>query len=418
MKFLFIAVGTRGDIEPHLAIADMLKKRNHEVVCAFPEQFRELCEAHGFRFKSLGKEFIDLIHSDVGQQIMDGSVVRKLIALIKVLKMSVPIQRDLVSRQKRIVVEQALDRIIHNGKAIYPFLWNLQNPHKVVQISPVPYLIHPVDTHPNIGFGSKNLGSFLNRLTYKFGNAGIIQSIRMTPKWLGTSPQPTRAELRALLLSQPLIYTVSPALVKHQKAWPKNVKTLGYLERDKTVNWVPDTRLLSFLSTHNKVLALTFGSMTNRDSIGKTKLLLHILAKHNIPTIINQSAGGLTKPTEFNRSLFYFVDQIPYDWLFPKVYAVIHHGGSGTTHMASKSGCPSLIIPHIMDQFVWNSIIHQKQLGPKGISINKLTVANLEPLIAELWHNPSYKVNATHLAETMHGEDFDKEIYQTFTTNQ
>ena len=62
---------------------------------------------------------------------------------------------------------------------------------------------------------------------------------------------------------------------------------------------------------------------------------------------------------------------------FPKIYAVIHHGGSGTTHQGLKYGCATMIIPHIIDQFVWNKIIYNIGAGPKGIKVDKITTKNL-----------------------------------------
>ena len=86
------------------------------------------------------------------------------------------------------------------------------------------------------------------------------------------------------------------------------------------------------------------------------------------------------------------------------MYAVIHHGGSGTTHLGIKYGCASMIIPHIIDQFVWNRIIADSGAGPKGITIGKITTTNLETLILELYHNKEYKERATKLAAQMQKE--------------
>ena len=97
----------------------------------------------------------------------------------------------------------------------------------------------------------------------------------------------------------------------------------------------------------------------------------------------------------------------------PKVYAVIHHGGSGTTYLTLRHGCATMIIPHIIDQFVWNGINYKKGAGPKGIRIDKITSRNLEPKIMELMHNPDFKKNALQLKEQMEREDFREELYQT-----
>lgn len=100
--------------------------------------------------------------------------------------------------------------------------------------------------------------------------------------------------------------------------------------------------------------------MINNDPTEKTKIILNILQRNGIPAIINTASGGLVEPENYDKEQFYFVNRIPYDWVFPKLYAVIHHGGSGTTHTAIKYGCASLIIPHIIDQYVWNKIVFEK----------------------------------------------------------
>ena len=74
MKFLLISIGTRGDMEPFLATAEVLKSRGHEVVCAFPEQFQNLAEDSGIRCHALSKEFIELIGSEDGQMAMGGNI--------------------------------------------------------------------------------------------------------------------------------------------------------------------------------------------------------------------------------------------------------------------------------------------------------------------------------------------------------
>jgi len=95
------------------------------------------------------------------------------------------------------------------------------------------------------------------------------------------------------------------------------------------------------------------------------------------------------------------------------VYAVIHHGGSGTTHMALKYGCATMIIPHIIDQFIWNKIICQKGFGPQGIKISEITMVNLEPKVLELVSNSSFKQKAEKVAKQMENEDFREELYNS-----
>jgi UDP:flavonoid glycosyltransferase YjiC (YdhE family) len=83
------------------------------------------------------------------------------------------------------------------------------------------------------------------------------------------------------------------------------------------------------------------------------------------------------------------------------MYAIVHHGGSGTTHAACKHGCPSLIIPHIVDQFFWNQRIASLGLGPQGVPINQLTKNVVQPLLMDLWQKRSYKENTVKISDEM-----------------
>ena len=155
---------------------------------------------------------------------------------------------------------------------------------------------------------------------------------------------------------------------------------------------------------------VTFGSMTNPAPEVKTRVLIDILERNKIPAIINTASGGLAEPEEYDHDLLYFVSDISYDWLFPKLYGVIHHGGSGTTHLALKYGCATMIVPHIIDQFVWNRIIHRLGAGPKGPRINKFTQNKLEPKILELVNKDNYKKKAELFAQKMAREDYKERL--------
>lgn len=419
MKILLMSIGSRGDIEPFLAIAELLKKKGHEVVGVFPEQFKNLAEEVGIGFRSLGPEFLALLDTEAGKLIMggDSSGLKKLFSYIALARQSMPIQKKLILRQHKIVTEESPDLIIHNSKAIYTILWSIKHPNQTVHISPIPYLVHTVVNHPHIGLGNRNLGSFINALTYRLGNFGIIQTAKKAAKWLQLPEKVSGPQIKHALLNETMVYCISPSLFPRPHYWPSHVHVVGYQERNKTLSWQADDELEHFLKKHNKILLLTFGSMTNQHPAEKTKLFLEILEKHNISTIINTSVGGLIKPEVYNKELFHFVTQIPYDWIFPKVYGVIHHGGSGTTHMALRYGCANMIVPHIIDQFLWNGVVHAHGVGPRGVAINKLTTNELEPKILDLWQNQTYKSKVSDMAERMQTEVFDDELYSALVGN-
>lgn len=400
VNILLISIGTRGDMEPFLAIGQSMKEKGHAVTCLFPEQFRNLVEESGFAFESLGSAFMKMLESDLGKFALGGggSQFKKIGAFIKLAKIQRENNKAMVQKQFDTIARIKPDRVIHNGKALYPVIWELEHPGKTIYISPVPYL-HYVKGHTHTAFHS-NYGEFLNKLTYKLADWGTTKAIMDVVKQLGIAGV-SKKQIKNAMQRHKIFYTVSPQLFKRPEYWSNNMKVLGYHERNKTTNWQPDASLLAFLEQHTKIIFISFGSMTNPKPVEKTAIILDILKRNNIPAILNTSSGGLVSPSTYDTDLFHFVSHIPYDWIFKRMYAVIHHGGSGTTHMGLKNGCASLIIPHVIDQFVWNEIIHEKGLGPKGIKINKISTKNLEPLILDVYNNKNYRENALLVAEEM-----------------
>lgn len=419
MKILLASIGTRGDMEPFLAVGELLHARGHEIVCLFPEQFRELAEESGFRFISLGPEFMEMLESDAGKAALggSGSTFKKLISYTKLAVNFKLVSRKLLRLQYETIGREQPDRIVHHAKAIYPLLWSLAHPGKTLLLSPVPYVVHAVDEHSHVVF-NRNLGPLLNRATYALARFGLVKTVVKASRELGIQPRVQASRIWQALAENPAVYVISPSLFSRPAYWPEHVKVLGYHERDKTLTWKPEPGLTDFITRHPKFLLFTFGSMSNPEPEKKTALIVKMLQQHRIPAIINTAGGGLQEPAVYERELLHFVKGIPYDWIFPKTYAVIHHGGSGTTHMALKHGCASMIIPHIIDQYLWNTIGYKKGVGPKGPTITALKENSLGPKVLDLWENPEYKIAAEGLARSMSTEDFREELVAMVTSGQ
>lgn len=415
MKILLISIGSRGDCEPFLGVGEMLREHGEDVVCAFPEQYRNLAEESGFAFYSLGSEFLSLLNSDAGLQMMSGGSGRlqKVTTTLKLAKQSMPIQKKLIDLQHEIIQKVNPDCVVYHPKATYPLPWGLKTGRKIIILATVPCMIHPVKSRPAVGI-NKNLGTLINPLTYKLTNFATASAIMMSAKKFFPG-EFTLGQIQREMLKVKVFYTVSPTIFPRPDYWGKNTMVAGFWERNKTVNWSPNTELINFIQQHKKILFITFGSMLNTDPMGKTKVFLEVLSECKIPAIINISGGGLVEPNNYDRSLIKFIASAPYDWIFPKMYAVIHHGGAGTTHSALKAGCATMAIPHTMDQPMWNDFIHTLGSGPKGISVDKLRKENLKKKILDLYNNPSYKACAERIAQQMRSEDFAEELYNFIT---
>ncbi len=239
----------------------------------------------------------------------------------------------------------------------------------------------------------------------------MVTTVMISKKWLKIKDKIKRKDIKDILRHSKTVYTISPTLFAQADNWERNIRVLGYHKSIRSINWQPDKALTDFMANHSNILFVTFGSMLNPEPEKKTKIILDILEKNKIPAIINTASGGHIKPDKYDRYLIHFVCHIPYSWIFPKVYAVMHHGGSGTTHLALKFGCASLIIPHILDQHVWNKIIYDLGTGPKGIKIGKITEKNIEPKLMELMNDSGFKEKARQIERRMSKEDYSEELY-------
>ena len=411
MKILLTAIGTQGDVEPFLATGKFLKEKGHQVMCAFSEQFRNLTESSDLEFSSLGRKLYDLNDSEIGRIIMGGGTgMKKYKAYFKLATQSISANKEKESLLYELIQKEQPDRILYNSKTSCPILWEKNHPGTTVFLSPFPYL-HYVEGHPMLVF-RKNMGAFLNKLTFRLYSFGVGKNAKTIQKSLGLPERISRKQLTSVVNNRKFIYTISPAVFPRQAYWDSNVQVLGHHELKRKTSWKPEKELVEFIRKNDRIVFITFGSMPATDPEYRTKVLIDILERNKIPAIINTAAGGLMKPKQFDAELIYFVSQVPYDWFFPKMYAVIHHGGSGTMHLAIKYGCATMAIPHFIDQFVWDTLIPELGVGPRGIKVSRMTRKNLEPKVLELLANKSYKEHSERIGKQLKEEDYTEELYQ------
>ncbi len=411
MKALLISMGTRGDVEPFLAVGEIFRDKGWEVVCLFPEQFRDMTEAMGFRFYGFSEEFLKLIEGSDAKEILggEGGVFSRLKNWFSLARKGMKLAHESVEIQHRVQIDEAPDRIIYHPKCSTAIVWGMANPGKAIMLAPIPGLAHAVDDFAPMW---KDFGRSVNRASYSLINWFKAFAVKKFTNKIAAEYKTLELSVssinKAMLETEKTIYTVSPSLFERPSYWPEAAQVVGYFERDKTVDWTPDERLPTFLETHEKIVFISFGSMTNTDPKRKTEIIVSALRRNKIPSIINTSWGGLTEIEDAPEHVL-FVNDVPYDWLYPHIYAVVHHGGSGSTHMALKYGCPSLVIPHALDQPFWARIVHEKGLGPKPLPIKHLNETEFESRLIDMCDNEIYKLNAEQVSRQMATEaDRDK----------
>jgi len=201
----------------------------------------------------------------------------------------------------------------------------------------------------------------------------------------------------------PLIYGYSPAVIPKPPDWSGNQHISGYWFLDTAKDYQPEKTLLEFLSNGPSPVYIGFGSMVDHEREEITQIVIHALKETNQRGIL---LGGWSRLGSVDIPDFiYQIDAVPHDWLFPKMAAIVHHGGAGTTAAGLRAGVPSVIVPSFGDQFFWGWRVHELGVGPKPIARKKLTVTKLTNAIQQAINHDDIKTKASRIGQQIRAEN-------------
>lgn len=410
MKYLLLALGSRGDIEPFLAVAQQLKKEGHQVICAFPAQFETDTKELGLISHPFSPDFLEISKTPECKLILGGAgtLIQKIIAYRAVYRALKKIIPAIIWHEKSIIDQAKPDYVIFNPLCNYSVYWSYYHPHQSVYILSFPFIAHEDDHHHFLMMrGTRDRGKWVNRLSYTILNDEKMRQIKKIEKHFPIARQANPVDRKKLkqhfLHHLESWYPLSKYIFDRPALWGENVKLTGYFEREPDKKWIIPDELQLFLNRYDKITLVSFGSMTNDRPELFTQMVIDIAKKHGLAVIINTASGGFHTPDSFPDHIR-FVEYIPYSLILPHIYAVLHHGGTGTTHLSVKYGCVSILVPHILDQFFWADTIFNLKLGPKGIPIFKLTPALMEDTLLDALQNKEYKTNAEMISRQMETE--------------
>jgi sterol 3beta-glucosyltransferase len=399
MRMVMMVIGTWGDIRPNVLLGQALHKEGYEVIVCASENYRDWVESHGLSFFSLTVDIEaitkGMINTSNPFAIMDYIKRNLNPALLQVGK---EVASMLKEGDALFVLGGGLGLV--NGLVekfkLHLFIFNLQPTSPSRELTPLA-MPHLPDWLPFRKALNYQLGYLSYRMTYGvFGPRG--NALR---EHLGLPNFSWKKQL-AMLESSPTITAVSRHVLPELYDWKPHQILTGFL-LDEESDWQAPQALLDFLAAGEKPIYIGFGSMGDREAEATTKLLLEAIERSGKRAILLSGWAGFGSVT-MPKNVF-LLDYAPQHWLFPRMAAVVHHGGAGTTAAGLAAGLPSVIVPFFGDQPNWAQIVYELGVSTKPIPRHKLTADKLVAAIQEATSNPSIQAKAVEIGAKIRAEN-------------
>ena len=368
MKVALVTFGSRGDVQPLLALALALRAAGHDVLLAAPPENADWAQSCGCSFRPLGGDVQAFL-----QSCPEPHTLRAAIAFGRFLQQEIEAQ---FAQLPAII--QGADLVLAAALilAAPTVAESLGLPYRFIAFCPQ---VLPSSQHPSVLIRHHNLPRWANWLSWWLTNKTDIfrfkAIINRHRRGLGLGPV---RDLWAHFLGDRVVVASDKVLAPVPRDVEQRYTQTGYFHLQPTGKLPAD--LEAFLASGPPPLYVGFGSMPNRHPEATTCLVLEA-ARSAAQRVILSS--GLAEPDMIMEKACKVVNNVPHTLLFPQVAAVVHHGGSGTTATAAKAGVPQIIVPHILDQYYWASRIHRSGLGPRPIWRSRLTPQRLAQAMHE-----------------------------------
>ncbi|EEX34396.1 MULTISPECIES: glycosyltransferase [Vibrio] len=403
MNILIVTIGSRGDVEPFIALGQALLARGHAVHLCAALRFKSLIERYGLIHHPLSDDLFKLADGGVMEKL--GNPMSAVKTIYQLTKSAKSINHQMMADSIAAGFAAQPDLVIFHPKSLaaVSLADKLGVPAIMALLQP---MIVPTKAFPPAGL--PDLGGCLNRVSYRLIDMGYRQYIHELNKLRATLLHLEPLEKNSGVFHRsdrqevPRLHAFSQHLVSRPTDWPENAVLTGNwsLSIDQD-DYKPPKALIQFLESGQAPIYIGFGSMAGRDPKQLTQTIIHSVSKAKLRAVIATGWGGLEAVPEN----MLIIDSAPHNWLFPRVAAVVHHGGAGTTMAGLKAGKPSLICPFFADQPFWGKTIYNNNLGPKPIKQKHLNVDTLTPALVDLTTNKSYQRYAAKLEKQLNIED-------------
>jgi vancomycin aglycone glucosyltransferase len=377
MKVACVILGTRGDVQPMVALATGLIKRGHEVLICAPAENEQLVTSNNCRFVVFGPEIKKSIKENPEKQ--KGGVAVKI----------TPSQgKKIISDQINLLPDKikGVDLVLAAGivVGVHTAADILKVPYRLVAFYPIilgTTKDDPLKNRMMFGFGRKIMNlmikGFVNKNRAKFGLAPIKD---IWEHWMGEN----------------VIVTCDKELNTAREGVAFNFTQTGFMLLPSK-NTLPGN-VEDFLNAGKPPVYIGFGSNPISGPEKYTAMFEKVRDSTNQRLII--SKGWADLPV-IDAPDILFVDEMPFELLFARLAAVVYHGGTGTLAAVARAGIPQAAFPFMGDQFDNQKQIVKLGLGPQTCDFKKISVEAISSAITECVSNDKYKKNAEELAQKL-----------------
>lgn len=404
LKVVMLIVGTRGDVQPFLAIGRKMQEYGHQVRLATHANFKEFVKSAGLEFFPLGGD----------SKVLAAYMVKNK-GFLSTGPKEVRTQRKQIKSIVNSLLAPCIEPDMDSG---VPFKAQviIANPPAYGHVHVAEYLkvpLHifftmpwtPTSAFPHPLSRINKPAGF--KLSYQVVDSAIWLGIRsiindFRKKKLKLHPIPYFSS-QGSVTDLPTGYLWSPALVPKPDDWGPLIDVVGFCFYHQADEYKPPEDLVKWLEAGPAPIYIGFGSLPLGDPKGMTRSIIESLRQTKQRGIINEGWGGLGNVDE-HLDFVYLVKDCPHDWLFPRCAAVVHHGGAGTVAAGLKAACPTTVVPFFGDQPFWGKQIHARGVGPEPIPVDYFSVEKLVDAI-NFMVKPEVKKKAIELSKAIENED-------------
>lgn len=377
MHIQLLTLGSRGDVQPYVALGAALKARGHEVTVTTGQGFDDMIEAQGLTSAPISDDIRELIQDPMIQE-----ALRSFSGKVKAWRRYH--WGELRSEAMRQLDESwAITREIRPSMLVYHLkMGGAPVFGDALQIPAIASFLLPgfvsTSAYPSPMLPVSDLGKVGNRLT----NRAMLGVARLL--FGGLLARWQRSRLKEVTARHdpfegydpsgrpPLrLHAYSRHIVPRPDDWAEREQVTGYWFLDDEPGWQPPAGMMHFLDAGPPPVYVGFGSMPAADAGGMTRLVVEALERSGHRGVLATGWGGL-EATDVPDTV-HMLDTAPHSWLFPRCAAIVHHGGAGTTHEGLRWGRPSIVCPVGVDQPFWGRRVAALGAGPTPLPQKRLT---------------------------------------------